>query len=76
MSHLSLGKALCYILQKFDRFRMLGKAAAYRYRAIAMRCWTSLWDMAGIMPCYANVRHPYKGMFLCCKVYLIILYLI
>lgn len=46
---------------------MKRKAAAYRCRAIAIQCWTSLQDMVGIMPCHANSLLTDEGIPTVCE---------
>lgn len=42
-------------------------AAQYNCRAIAIQCWTSLQDMAGIMPCFANSMLTDEGIPTVCE---------
>lgn len=42
-------------------------AAQYRCQAIAIQCWTSLQDMAGIMPCFANAMLTDEGIPTVCE---------
>lgn len=42
-------------------------AAEYNCRAIAIQCWTSLQDMAGIMPCFANSMLTDEGIPTVCE---------
>jgi len=42
-------------------------AKQYRCRAIAIQCWTSLQDMAGIMPCLANSMLTDEGIPVVCE---------
>lgn len=46
---------------------MKRKAQAYGCRAIAIQCWTSLQDMAGIMPCHANALLTDEGIPTVCE---------
>ena len=42
-------------------------AKQYRCRAIAIQCWTSLQDMMGIMPCFANAMLTDEGIPTVCE---------
>ncbi len=42
-------------------------AETYNCRAIAIQCWTSLQDMAGIMPCFANSLLTDEGIPTVCE---------
>lgn len=42
-------------------------AQQYRCRAIAIQCWTSLQDMLGIMPCFANALLTDEGIPTVCE---------
>ena len=42
-------------------------AKRYRCRAIAIQCWTSLQDMIGIMPCFANAMLTDEGIPTVCE---------
>lgn len=42
-------------------------AEQYNCRAIAVQCWTSLQDMAGIMPCFANSLLTDEGIPTVCE---------
>lgn len=71
----------CEFIRKLDRIgkeeqikkvaalkvAMKRKAKAYGCRAIAIQCWTSLQDMAGIMPCHANSLLTDEGLPTVCE---------
>ncbi len=74
-------KETCDFIRKLDRtgkeeqikkvaalkVAMKRKAKAYGCRAIAIQCWTSLQDMAGIMPCHANSLLTDEGLPTVCE---------
>lgn len=46
---------------------MKALAAQYRCRAVAIQCWTSLQDILGIMPCFANAMLTDDGIPTVCE---------